>query len=85
MDAEKYNRSVRLLCPTCGGDQFEFESENQAIESVKCNDCGRVFAKDQLIEENRENIQEHVKEMGQEASKDIAKELRDLQKGIRRQ
>ena len=28
---EKYNRSVKMRCPTCGGDQFEFEGEARAL------------------------------------------------------
>lgn len=77
MDAEKYNRSVTLLCPTCGGDQFEFEGSDETVETAKCASCGREFTRDELIDENGENISEHVKEMGQEITKDFAKEMRD--------
>jgi NMD protein affecting ribosome stability and mRNA decay len=84
MDTEKYNRSVSLLCPTCGSDQFEFEGGDEVVESARCTGCGREFKKNELIEENSENISEHVKEMGQEFTHDTAKEMRKtLKKAFR--
>lgn len=84
MDAERYNRSVSLLCPTCGCDQFEFDGAAETVQSAKCVNCGRVLTKEQLIEENGETIEAHVKEMGQEITKDFAKEMRDtLRKAFR--
>jgi NMD protein affecting ribosome stability and mRNA decay len=84
MDTEEYNRSVTLLCPTCGGDQFEFEGSDETIESARCAGCGHEFTKDKLIEENSENINEHMKEMGKEITSDFAKEMRDtLKKAFR--
>ena len=84
MDAEKYSRSVSLHCPTCGGDQFEYERDDESVRSVKCATCEREFTKDQLIEDKSENISEHVKEIGNEVKKDFAKEMRDsLKKAFR--
>jgi len=80
MEAEKYNRSVTLICPTCGGDQFEFEDGEERIQSAKCVSCGRAFTKDELAKENSENISAHVEEMGQEITRDFAKEMRDTLK-----
>lgn len=80
MDAEKYSRSVSLHCPTCGSDQFEFEGDGDTAESVKCASCGRAFTRDALIEENSENISEHVREIGTKVTKDFAKEMRDTLK-----
>lgn len=77
MDAEKYNRTVNLLCPTCGGDQFAYEGEGEAVTSMKCASCGREFSRDELIELNSENISANVEEMGKEITEDVAKELRD--------
>ncbi len=84
IDAEKYNRSVTLLCPTCGGDQFEFKGSDDMVESARCVGCGREFTKEELIEENGENINEHVKDMGQEITRDFAREMRNtLKKAFR--
>ncbi len=80
MDAQKYGRSVTLLCPTCGGDQFEFEGSDETVESARCASCGREFSKDELMGENSENINEHVKEIGREIARDFAKEMRDTLK-----
>lgn len=80
MDPEKYNRSVTLLCPTCGGDQFEFGSSDEIVVSARCAGCDRRFTRDELIEENGENINEHAKEMGQEITGDFAKEMRNTLK-----
>jgi hypothetical protein len=78
MYAEKYNRNVTLLCPTCGGTQFEYENGvGETIELAKCASCGREITKDELISENSENISEHAKEMGKEIVQDMAKELKE--------
>lgn len=77
MDAEKYNRSVTLICPTCGCDQFEYDDSSEPVVHMKCARCQREFTRDELIEANRENVSEHVKEMKGEIVKDVAKELRD--------
>jgi Zn ribbon nucleic-acid-binding protein len=77
MDAEKYNRNVTLVCPTCGGTQFEYEKGvDETIEVVKCVSCEQELTKDELIRENRENISEHVKEVGKEIVKDAAEALK---------
>lgn len=77
MNEEKYNRHVSLLCPTCGGSMFEFDQGvDETIELAKCASCGREITKDELIHENSESLSEHVKEIGAEAVKDIANELR---------
>jgi transcription initiation factor IIE alpha subunit len=78
MDAEKYNRNVTLVCPTCGGTQFKYDKGvDETIEIAKCASCGRELTKDELIHENSENISEHVKEMGDEIIKDAAKEMKE--------
>lgn len=77
MDTEKYNRSVTLLCPTCGGTQFSpMAPDNIESELQQCASCGREIARDELIRENSENIDEHVKEIGKEVTNDLALELK---------
>lgn len=76
LDADKYTRSVTLICPTCGGTQFEFESPPTDETLVKCNTCKREFTKSELIELNSESISEGVKEMGQDVLKDIRDEMK---------
>lgn len=77
MDADKYTRSVTLLCPTCGSTQFSpVAPDNIESELQQCASCGREITRDELIRENSENIDEHVKEIGHEVANDLALELK---------
>lgn len=77
MNTEKYNRSITMLCPTCGCTQFKSsEDANSETELIICASCGRELTRDELIRENSENIDEHVKEIGKEATTDLARELK---------
>ena len=77
MDTSKYDRSVSLFCPTCGNDQFEYGQEgNEGPEVVTCASCGHELTKDQLLQENSENITAHVDEVGKEFVEDVANDLR---------
>jgi hypothetical protein len=77
MNTQKYNRSVALMCPTCGGSQFSPVSPNN-VESVlqECADCDREITRDDLIHEKSENIEEHLNEIKKEVTKDIANNLK---------
>jgi predicted RNA-binding Zn-ribbon protein involved in translation (DUF1610 family) len=77
MDTEKYNRSVTLLCPTCGSTKFSSsELNNSESELLKCANCGLEVTRDELIRENSENIDEHVKEVTKEVTEDLGRELK---------
>ncbi len=84
MDDSKYERRVTLLCPTCGSDQFAFDDDDESAP-VTCSNCGRQTTREALIEENSENIESHVAEIGEEvvadAAKDLNKSLRDAFRG----
>ena len=43
---------------------------------MTCASCEREFNKDELIQENSENIEEHLSEMKEDVVKDVADELR---------
>lgn len=85
MKDDKYSKNVGLLCPTCSCSHFEYEKGiDEAIELAKCTFCGREITKDELINENSENINEHIKEIGKQITKDIAKEFKSsLKKAFR--
>jgi uncharacterized Zn finger protein (UPF0148 family) len=72
MDSEKFNRTVPVLCPTCGGSQF---SEG---DSVTCVTCNRVTTRDELLRDNQENFQAHAKEIGEAAVEDVRKGLKEM-------
>lgn len=76
MSDDKYNRNINLLCPTCGSDQFEYDEHDMSL--VKCASCEREMTKDDLIEENSENIQVNVDEVKKEIKNDIEKKFKDI-------
>ncbi|WP_299664352.1 hypothetical protein [uncultured Psychromonas sp.] len=77
MNPDKYNRNISLLCPTCGCKDFSYEEGvDEAIQIMTCASCEREFNKDELIQENSENIEEHLSEIKNEVTKDFANELR---------
>lgn len=77
LKADKYARTVNLLCPTCGSGSFETSGgPDEAVQITKCVSCGREAKKEDLIRENSENISLHVKDMGKEITRDFAAELR---------
>lgn len=83
MKPEKHERTVTLLCPTCGGTEFKLESD--APEStVTCTRCERTLTRDELIRENSENIELHLEDVRAGIIKDVAKELQNsLRKALR--
>ena len=76
MTNKDYGRSVNLLCPTCGGDQFEYDGEEATL--FTCASCQREITKDDLIDENSENIDTNASEIVQEVKKDFENQIRDM-------
>jgi uncharacterized Zn finger protein (UPF0148 family) len=82
MNLDKHSRTITFHCPTCAG--ITFESDTPESHSVTCVGCGRVISRDELTRENEESIQAHISEIGKEASKAIADDLRKrLQKAFK--
>lgn len=75
MDADKYNRTVSLLCPTCGHDQFSHEGESSSNQVVTCARCGLQLTREELIERNQENIHLNVKDIEKQVVGDLKAEL----------
>ncbi|APR51915.1 hypothetical protein CA223_07265 [Sphingomonas koreensis] len=67
MDAGKYNRSISMQCPTCGGT--DFAQDDSSI--VKCASCDREMTKDELREANGDRIQAELEVIKAEVMKDI--------------
>ena len=85
MKISKYDRNVTLICPTCGGNQFETGDDiDESMAPVRCISCNRELTKDELIRENAANIEEHASEIGKEVVDDFAKEMKkSLKKAFR--
>jgi len=76
MDVDQYNRTITLLCPTCGSDQFsKQEAAEGAVQLITCAQCGREMTNDDLIQENNESITAHVEEVKAEIVDDIRKQF----------
>lgn len=84
------SRNVTLFCSVCGNDQFSTLDEgiDDLMEvpddtKIKCSDCGRVFTKAELIEENQDVINANIEDIKNEAMKEIEKELSKALKKLR--
>ncbi len=77
MNTEKYNRTVTLHCPTCGSSNFsQLDEAELEAALVTCASCGREITKAELIRENTENIDEHVKEIKVQVVEDLQHQLK---------
>ncbi|ROR02918.1 ECs_2282 family putative zinc-binding protein [Desulfosoma caldarium] len=85
MDGAKYSRNIELVCPTCGGSQFELGNDIETDkENVRCAGCHKVFMKKELIDENAENIDKRVEEVKKEVIHDFAREIKkELKKSFK--
>jgi uncharacterized Zn finger protein (UPF0148 family) len=74
MKAEKYDRAIAMICPTCGNTQFQYD---EGSGPLRCVSCDRVFERDELIRENGEIIEAHAAEMSYEVLRDATKEMQE--------
>lgn len=81
MDAAKYNRSVTLLCPTCGSADMHMKEQVPESQIAECCACGLKIEKQALIDANGENIAAHIEEIGQEVQKDFAASIKKALRG----
>ena len=79
------SRNVSLICPVCGNDQFRImgaednELKNTSGEvQVQCSDCGAVFSKEEIIEENSEKIDIAIEELKDDIAAEIEKEVKGI-------
>ena len=81
MNLDKLNRTVTLLCPTCGGSDMESRGDShQESELLKCNSCGLELSRDDLINSNQENINTNIDEVKKEAVKEAKSEIEKMLK-----
>lgn len=73
-----YDRAIRLRCIVCGSeDHFEF---NEDKSYVKCTNCGKEYfgGYDELVECNKEHIDDNVQAMKKEIGDDLKKDINDM-------
>lgn len=74
---DNYNKSIKLRCITCGDTDFDFNDDKSWI---KCNRCGKEYngGYDELVELNKENINQELEKTKEEIGKDLQKEMTDI-------
>lgn len=77
MSSNDYDRSISLLCSTCGNAEFNYDGDQGP---VTCGSCGRVFTREELIKENGAIIEGELHQMKSEIVKDVRREFRDAMK-----
>lgn len=75
-----YSKSIRLRCVVCGSDS-DFES-NEDKTYVKCTKCNREYlgGYDELVELNKDLIEEEVEHTKEEITRDVQDELNAMLK-----
>ena len=75
-----YNRSIKLLCITCGSDNSF--SIDDVTGVVTCKKCNRIYhgGKEELIELNQNIITKEMKDLQCEFKNDLVKELKNTLK-----
>ncbi|MGD9576418.1 hypothetical protein [uncultured Desulfovibrio sp.] len=71
MDMNKFNRTVQLVCPSCGCAELHEPLENNN-DIITCASCGRAMSRVELEDGNSESISATIDEMAQEVT-DYAK------------
>lgn len=73
-----YDREIQLRCIVCGSeDHFEY---NEDKSYVKCTNCGKEYfgGYDELVECNKEHIDDNVQAMKKEIGDDLKKDINDM-------
>lgn len=75
-----YNITGRLVCETCGGENFEF---NEDKSYVKCAMCNREYlgGYDELVAFNQPNIDDAIQQKANEIADDAMNEILKAFKG----
>ena len=79
MDAEKYNRQIALLCPTCGNRDFQLNCDCDCTEdAIVCPSCNRTMSRAELLNENGETIDLALEEVSSTVLEDARVEIRKM-------
>jgi hypothetical protein len=72
-----YNKTIKLQCTTCGGEDFT-SSEDESC--IKCNLCNREYfgGYNELKECNQERIDAEIEATKKEIEKDVVREINDI-------
>lgn len=72
---DSYDKSINLLCATCGDSNFEM---NEDRSWIKCPRCGREYLNgyNELVELNQERINNDIEQLKSEVKEDLQKDLK---------
>lgn len=80
---ENVERQIELLCGTCGNNMFEILDSNQKDlfdmpnnSEVKCSYCGRIYTKDELLQDNEGLINSNINDVILEFTRNLENELK---------
>lgn len=72
--------SIEMLCPVCADIDFQYDDEENRL--IICNSCASEFTRDELLEANAENVNQHKKEFADQAVSEVKKHLQKEIKNI---
>ncbi|UWQ32213.1 hypothetical protein K3555_16875 [Leisingera sp. M527] len=74
-----YSRSIAMLCPTCGSDEFSFDNDLTETErTYECTSCGMEFTHEDIMDQNQDTISRAVEGMKKEIVADIRKDFKKI-------
>ena len=80
---ENVERQIELLCGTCGNNMFEILDSNHKDlfdmpdnSEVKCSYCGRIYTKDELLQDNEGLINSNINDVILEFTRNLENELK---------
>lgn len=77
---QNYNRSIKLVCVTCGSDSSFVTDKQTGV--ITCKKCNRVYhgGKDELIELKQSLINKELDTIEKEVKKDLVTDLNAILK-----
>lgn len=77
-------KKFSVRCIVCGSDQFYLDDNMDDLinapdeTEIKCADCGRVYTKSELINENSDIINANIDDLKDEIISEIKKDFKKM-------
>jgi len=72
-----YIKKIDMICPFCKRKIFEYDNKIQN-SIITCASCKKHFTKKELLNSNNRNIENNFKKLGEDAMKDLAKDIKKI-------
>lgn len=73
------NKTIQLHCGLCGSLDFRVDRDN---DTYQCSYCNELYSKEEIMDLNKELIENTKNELAQKAQSEINKEVKKMFKGI---